>query len=82
MNILEPETERPTPTLQSLQDCNAYLCQIATVWNYRNATVLCQNATDVCRIVDPVHSIEESNSKVSNGTGSSPLFFRRNDDVL
>ena len=82
MNILEPETERPTPTLQSLQDCNAYLCQIATVWNYRNATVLCQNAMDLCRIVDPAHSIERSSSKVTNGTGLSPLFCRRNDYVL
>ncbi len=82
MNILEPETERPTPTLQPLQDCNAYLCRNAMVWYCRSATDLCQNATDRCRIVDPVHSIEESNSKVSNGTGSFPLFVGRDCYVI
>ena len=81
MNIFKPENEQPSLPLQPLQDCNAYLCRNATVWNYRNATVLCQNAMDLCRIVDPAHSIERSSSKVTNGTGLSPLFCRRNDYV-
>ena len=69
-------------TLQPLQDCNAKPCRIATVVNCRNAKVLCQNAMDLCRIVDPAHSIERSSSKVTNGTGLFSLFCRRNDYVL
>lgn len=82
MNFLKPENKQDLLTLQPLQDCNAYLCRNATVQNYRNAKVLCQNAIDFCRIVDPAHSIERSSSKVTNGTGLFSLFCRRNDYVL
>lgn len=82
MNIFQQENEQPSFTLQPLQNYNTYLCRNATARNYRNATVLCQNAMDLCRIVDPAHSIERSSSKVTNGTGLSPLFCRRNDYVL
>ena len=68
-------------TLQPLQDCNAKPCRIATVVNCRNAKVLCQNAIDPCRNVDPVHSLEGVSRKVINGTGF-PLFYRRNIHVL
>ena len=82
MNIFKPKNEQPSLALQPLQDCNGNPCRNATVPNCQNATVLCQNAMDLCRIVDPAHSIERSSSKVTSGTGLSSLFYRRNDYVL
>ena len=82
MNFLKPENKQDLLTLQPLQNCNANLCWNAKVMNYRNAMVVCQNAIDLCRSVDPAHSIERSSSKVANGTGLPPLFCRRNDYVL
>ena len=82
MEIFKQNKQRLSLTLQPLQDCNAYLCQIATVWNYRNATALCQNATDLCENDDPSYSLEGLNKRVSNGTSAPPLFDRSTSYVL
>lgn len=79
MSFPKTTSEESSIPSQPLQDCNASLCGNAKVRSVRNAKVLCQNATDLCRNDDPAHSIERSSKKVANRTAVHPLFYRRSD---